>query len=41
MKPEALAPMSPLMQEMLGFGSNITSSLESLYLRRGKDAAPI
>src|ERR1700722_4475147 len=38
MKPEALARMSPLMREMLGFGSNITSSLESLYLKRGKDA---
>ena len=39
MKPEALARMSPLMQEMLGFGSNVTSSLESLYLKRGKTAA--
>ncbi len=38
MKPEALARMSPLMREMLGFGSNVTSSLESLYLKRGKDA---
>jgi len=37
---EHLARMSPLMREMLGFGSNVTSSLESLYLKRGKDAAP-
>ena len=36
-KPEALARMSPLMQEMLSFGSNVSSSLESLYLKRGKD----
>jgi ectoine hydroxylase-related dioxygenase (phytanoyl-CoA dioxygenase family) len=28
-----LAAMSPLMREMLGFGANITSSLESLYLK--------
>jgi ectoine hydroxylase-related dioxygenase (phytanoyl-CoA dioxygenase family) len=37
--PEALACMSPLMQEMLGFGSNVTSSLESLYLKRAKNVA--
>ena len=34
--PEHLARMSPLMHEMLGFGSNVTSSLESLYLKRGR-----
>ena len=34
MKPEQLETMSPLMREMLGFGSNVTSSLESLYLKR-------
>jgi len=39
MKPEALARMSPLTLEMLGFGSNVTSSLESLYLKRAKYAA--
>ncbi|HVN27446.1 MAG TPA: phytanoyl-CoA dioxygenase family protein [Candidatus Binataceae bacterium] len=33
---EHLARMSPLMREMLGFGANVTSSLESLYLKRGK-----
>jgi ectoine hydroxylase-related dioxygenase (phytanoyl-CoA dioxygenase family) len=33
MKPEILERMSPLMREMLGFGSNVTSSLESLYLK--------
>jgi ectoine hydroxylase-related dioxygenase (phytanoyl-CoA dioxygenase family) len=33
--PDDLARMSPLMHEMLGFGSNVTSSLESLYLKRG------
>ena len=32
--PAMLARMSPLMQEMLGFGSNVTSSLESLYLKK-------
>jgi ectoine hydroxylase-related dioxygenase (phytanoyl-CoA dioxygenase family) len=32
--PEQLHAMSPLMREMLGFGSNVTSSLESLYLKR-------
>ena len=32
--PAMLETMSPLMREMLGFGSNITSSLESLYLKR-------
>lgn len=37
--PEHLARMSPLMREMLGFGSNVTSSLESLYLKRGKSGA--
>ena len=36
-KPEALSRMSPLMLEMLGFGSNVTSSLESLYLKRAKE----
>jgi ectoine hydroxylase-related dioxygenase (phytanoyl-CoA dioxygenase family) len=34
MKPEILERMSPLMREMLGFGTNVTSSLESLYLKR-------
>jgi len=38
MKPEALARMSPLMQKMLGVGSNVTSSPESLYLKRREDA---
>ena len=33
-KPQQLEAMSPLMREMLGFGSNVTSSLESLYLKR-------
>jgi ectoine hydroxylase-related dioxygenase (phytanoyl-CoA dioxygenase family) len=35
--PELLERLSPLMREMLGFGSNVTSSLESLYLKK---AAP-
>jgi ectoine hydroxylase-related dioxygenase (phytanoyl-CoA dioxygenase family) len=39
--PEHLARMSPLMREMLGFGSNVTSSLESLYLKRGNTTAPV
>lgn len=41
MKPEALARMSPPMKEMLGFGSNVTGSLESRYLKRGKDAGTV
>jgi ectoine hydroxylase-related dioxygenase (phytanoyl-CoA dioxygenase family) len=36
-KPEQLDAMSPLMREMLGFGANVTSSLESLYLKRASD----
>ncbi len=32
--PELLERLSPQMREMLGFGSNVTSSLESLYLKR-------
>jgi ectoine hydroxylase-related dioxygenase (phytanoyl-CoA dioxygenase family) len=32
-RPEQLRAMSPLMREMLGFGTNVTSGLESLYLR--------
>jgi len=32
--PELLARLSPAMREMLGFGSNVTSSLESLYMRQ-------
>jgi ectoine hydroxylase-related dioxygenase (phytanoyl-CoA dioxygenase family) len=32
--PELLARLSPAMREMLGFGSNVTSSLESLYMKR-------
>ena len=32
---EQLEAMTPLMREMLGFGTNVTSSLESLYLKRG------
>jgi ectoine hydroxylase-related dioxygenase (phytanoyl-CoA dioxygenase family) len=32
--PAMLERMSPLMREMLGFGSNVTSSLESLYLKK-------
>lgn len=35
--PELLQRLSPLMREMLGFGSNVTSSLESLYLKRGTE----
>jgi fumagillin biosynthesis dioxygenase len=35
-KPEQLARMSPLMREMLGFGANVTSSLESLYLKQAQ-----
>ena len=31
---ELLARLSPAMREMLGFGSNVTSSLESLYMRQ-------
>jgi hypothetical protein len=33
-RPEQLEAMTPLMREMLGFGTNVTSSLESLYLKR-------
>ena len=33
-KPEILEPMSPLMREILGFGTNASSSLESLDLKR-------
>jgi ectoine hydroxylase-related dioxygenase (phytanoyl-CoA dioxygenase family) len=36
MTPEKLERMSPLMREMLGYGTNVTSSLESLYLSRSK-----
>jgi ectoine hydroxylase-related dioxygenase (phytanoyl-CoA dioxygenase family) len=32
--PELLARLDPEMREMLGFGSNVTSSLESLYMKR-------
>ena len=32
--PELLARLSPRMREMLGFGSNVTSSLESLYMKK-------
>jgi ectoine hydroxylase-related dioxygenase (phytanoyl-CoA dioxygenase family) len=32
--PELLARLSPAMREMLGFGSNVTSSLESLYMKK-------
>jgi ectoine hydroxylase-related dioxygenase (phytanoyl-CoA dioxygenase family) len=32
--PELLGRLSPTMREMLGFGSNVTSSLESLYMKR-------
>ena len=32
--PKLLATLDPEMREMLGFGSNVTSSLESLYLKR-------
>ena len=32
--PELLGRLSPGMREMLGFGSNVTSSLESLYLKQ-------
>ena len=32
-RPEQLRAMSPLMREMLGFGPNVTSNLQSLYLR--------
>src|SRR5512134_2796271 len=32
--PELLERLSPQMREMLGFGSNVTSSLESLYMKR-------
>ncbi|HKC52080.1 MAG TPA: phytanoyl-CoA dioxygenase family protein [Myxococcota bacterium] len=32
--PELLARLSPGMREMLGFGSNVTSSLESLYMKK-------
>jgi len=34
MTPELLARLSPGMREMLGFGSNVTSSLESLYMKK-------
>jgi ectoine hydroxylase-related dioxygenase (phytanoyl-CoA dioxygenase family) len=33
-EPQMLERLSPLMQEMLGFGSNATSSLEALYLKK-------
>ena len=33
-KPEILERTSPLMREVPGFGTNVTSSLESLYLKR-------
>lgn len=33
---EQLDGMSPLMREVLGFGKNVTSSLESLYLKQGR-----
>ena len=32
--PELLERLSPQMREMLGFGSNVTSSLESLYMKK-------
>jgi ectoine hydroxylase-related dioxygenase (phytanoyl-CoA dioxygenase family) len=32
--PELLGRLSPLMREMFGFGSNVTSSLESLYMKK-------
>jgi ectoine hydroxylase-related dioxygenase (phytanoyl-CoA dioxygenase family) len=32
--PELLARLDPEMREMLGFGSNVTSSLESLYMKK-------
>jgi ectoine hydroxylase-related dioxygenase (phytanoyl-CoA dioxygenase family) len=32
--PELLATLDAEMREMLGFGSNVTSSLESLYMKR-------
>ena len=32
--PELLQRLSPTMREMLGFGSNVTSSLESLYMKK-------
>ena len=32
--PEALSRLSPQMRELLGFGSNVTSSLESLYMKK-------
>ena len=32
--PELLARLTPGMREMLGFGSNVTSSLESLYMKK-------
>jgi len=32
--PELLERLSPLMRELLGFGSNVTSSLESLYMKK-------
>ena len=39
--PEQLLAMSPLMREMLGFGTNVTSSLESLYLKRAEGRAAL
>ena len=38
-EPQMLERVSPLMREMLGFGSNVTSSLEALYLKK-RTAAP-
>jgi ectoine hydroxylase-related dioxygenase (phytanoyl-CoA dioxygenase family) len=32
--PELLESLSPAMREMLGFGSNVTSNLESLYMKQ-------